>query len=231
MFHSLVSLARDCQITSLGRLSIWRTALKRRCWVLAPVGRQATTGWTWRGRQRKLGQPQLSPAIGNCSTLDLLCRACPELVEESRLLPTSEARLPSRSTFPCLSENVPESCGSIQSTDADGFLASARVFGPHHRRYCWKYRSIYAIQLAQGIQFGNFFPDYCRQQEGQQTGKPRYWKALKCIKECRTLHFAQPQFRCRRRNIGQQLSPRFTVLGKVLDQQPHKSFKCNFSRW
>jgi len=101
----------------------------------------------------------------------------------------------------------------------------AGVFGPQHRGHRRKDRSVHAVQLAQGVQFGNGFPDYCRQQEGQQIGNPRHWKALKCIEERRALHFAQPQLRRCGRNVGQQLTPRLAALGKVVDQQPHESLE------
>ena len=45
------------------------------------------------------------------------------------------------------------------------------------------------------------------------------------IEKRRTLHFAQSQLRCCGRNIGQQLTPRLTALGEVVDQQPHERFE------
>ena len=104
-------------------------------------------------------------------------------------------------------------------------LVLARVFGPQHRRYCGKDRPIHAVQLAQRLQFGNGFPDHDPQQKRQHVGKPRHRKALKRIEERRTLHFAQSQLRCCGRNIGQQLTPRLTALGEVVDQQPHERFE------
>ena len=102
------------------------------------------------------------------------------------------------------------------------------IFSPQHGGYGRKERTIYAVQLAQRLQFRDRRPDHRRQQKGQHTAKPSHWKTLEGIKKGRAFHLTQLQLRLGRRNIGQQLTTRLTTFGEMINQQPDKIFEMQF---